>query len=82
MEIFTNLLSSFQFNLLQVFIICAACFVAAYWLALRKVTPLNKQINELEKVILELNEELLFGGNETPVIKFEHSPKTITGIAK
>ncbi len=76
MEIFTSIFQNFQFNLLELIFACAAFAIIGYRFALRKTNKLRRSIHDLEKEILELNESLLLGKPETPIIKIEHSPKT------
>jgi hypothetical protein len=82
MEIFTTILQNIQFNLFEVFLTCTVLSVIVYKFAIRKTNKLRRVIYKLEVEILDLNAELLFGKNEAPVIKIEHSSKVKTSMAK
>ena len=59
-----NSLLSFQnlqMDLLQVGIICIILFVIGYWLGALKSRKLMRKMGKMEKKIMDLNSELLYG---------------------
>jgi hypothetical protein len=86
METVIDLLKAIQLNMLQAAIAGFVIFSLGYLIAMKKVKKLNHEIYGLQKDVLELNEELLYGshGNvsETPVIGLKPDNMKQTKIAK
>jgi hypothetical protein len=76
-----DVLQSFQFDTLQLFIACLLLFTIGHLSGKRKVKKLNEEISKLHKDVMELNSELLFGGQETKVINFKKSPEKKKAMA-
>ena len=72
METVIDLLKAIQLNMLDVVIAGLFIFSIGYLIGMKKVKKLTHEIYGLQRDVLELNEELLYGahGNisETPVI--------------
>ena len=66
-----DVLQSFQFDILQVSIACLLLFGIGRLSNQRKVKKLTNEVNELGKMVMDLNSELLFGSKETKVINFQ-----------
>ena len=86
METVIDLLTAIQLNMLEVGIAGLVIFFLGYLIALQKVKKLTHEIYGLQKDVLELNEELLYGatGNmkETPVIGLIPDSLKQTKLAK
>lgn len=86
METVIDLLKAIQLNMLQAAIASFFIFSFGYLIAMKKVKKLTHEIYGLQKDVLELNEELLYGshGNisETPVIGLKPDNMKQTKIAK
>jgi hypothetical protein len=57
-------------------------FVVGFWFGSKKAKRLNEKIYELQKDVLELNAELLFGKIETPVIEIKQDPLKSNKMAR
>jgi hypothetical protein len=72
METVIDLLRAIQLNMLDVVIAGLFIFSIGYLIGMKKVKKLTHEIYGLQKDVLELNEELLYGihenESETPVI--------------
>jgi hypothetical protein len=72
METIIQLLKAIQLNMLEVGIAGLFIFSIGYLIGMQKVKKLTHEIYGLQRDVLELNEELLFGVHEdlseTPVI--------------
>jgi hypothetical protein len=75
MGILIDALQAFQLNILQVLIAGLILFAIGNLMGKRKVKKLHEEIGKLEKNVMELNSELLFGNEETKVIRFKKSPQ-------
>jgi hypothetical protein len=86
METVIDLLKAIQLNMLQAAIASFFIFSLGYLIAMKKVKKLTHEIYGLQRDVLELNEELLYGshGNvsETPVIGLKPDNMKQTKIAK
>jgi hypothetical protein len=86
METVIDLLKAIQLNMLQGSIAGVFVFSVGYLLAMKKVRKLTHEIYGLQKDVLDLNEELLYGisGNlsETPVIGLKSESMKQTKLAK
>jgi len=86
METLIDLLKAIQLNMLEVGFAGLFIFFLGYQVALKKVKKLTHQIYGLQKDVLELNEELLYGSHEevsgTPVIGLKTDGLKSTKIAK
>jgi len=72
METVIDLLKAIQLNMLDLMIAGVFIFSLGYLIGMKKVNKLTHEIYGLQKDVLDLNEELLYGVNgnlsETPVI--------------
>jgi hypothetical protein len=86
METVIDLLRAIQLNMLQAGIAGLIIFYVGYLIAMKKVKKLTHEIYSLQRDVLELNEELLYGvtGNikETPVIGLKTDSLKQTKLAK
>ena len=86
METVIDLLRAIQLNMLEVLIAGVFIFSIGYLIAMKKVRKLTHDIYGLQKDVLDLNEELLYGigGNlsETPVIGLKSESMKQTKLAK
>ena len=86
METVIDLLKAIQLNMLEVLIAGVFIFSVGYLIAMKKVRKLTHEIYGLQKDVLDLNEELLYGigGNlsETPVIGLKSESMKQTKLAK
>jgi hypothetical protein len=86
METVIDLLKAIQLNMLDVMIAGIFIFSIGYLTGKKKVRKLTHEIYGLQKDVLDLNEELLYGvngdPNETPVIGLKHESMKQTKFAK
>jgi hypothetical protein len=86
METVIDLLKAIQLNMLEALIAGAFIFSMGYLIAMKKVRKLNHEIYGLQKDVLDLNEELLYGVNgnisETPVIGLKSENMKQSKLAK
>jgi hypothetical protein len=86
METVIDLLKAIQLNMLEVMIAGVFIFSMGYLIAMQKVRKLNHEIYGLQKDVLDLNEELLYGISgdlsETPVIGLKSDGMKQTKLAK
>ena len=86
METVIDLLKAIQLNMLEALIAGVFIFSMGYLIAMKKVRKLTYEIYGLQKDVLDLNEELLYGtsGNlsETPVIGLKSESMKQTKLAK
>jgi hypothetical protein len=86
METVIDLLKAIQLNMLEVLISGVFIFSMGYLIAMKKVRKLNHEIYGLQKDVLDLNEELLYGISgdlsETPVIGLKSDSMKQTKLAK
>ena len=86
METIIDLLRAIQLNMLEVMIAGVFIFSVGYLIGMKKVSKLTQEIYGLQKDVLDLNEELLFGVNGsqsgTPVIGLKHDNLIQTKLAK
>jgi hypothetical protein len=86
METIIDLLKAIQLNMLEVMIAGVFIFSLGYLIGIKKVKKLTHEIYGLQKDVLDLNEELLFGVNgnlsETPVIGLKPESMKQTKLAK
>jgi len=68
MEAIINLLRAIQLNMLEVSLACLFIFGIGYLFGTKKVRKLTQEVYGLQKDVLDLNEELLYGVSDTPVI--------------
>jgi hypothetical protein len=72
MDTVIGIIMSYQFSILHVLVAGFFLFVAGYIRGRSKVKQMARTIFELERSILQVNEELLFGKKETPIIEINH----------
>ncbi len=86
METVIDLLRAIQLNMLEVLIAGVFIFSIGYLIAMKKVRKLTHEIYGLQKDVLDLNEELLYGtetyAGGTPVIGIKPAALTAPKIAK
>jgi hypothetical protein len=86
METVIDLLKAIQLNMLEVMIAGIFIFSMGYLFGINKVKKLTHEIYGLQKDVLDLNEELLYGVNrnvsETPVIGLKPEGMIQTKFAK
>lgn len=86
METVIDLLRAIQLNMLDVVIAGLFIFSIGYFIGMKKVKKLTHEIYGLQRDVLELNEELLYGvhenESETPVIGLKHDTLKQTKFAK
>jgi hypothetical protein len=75
MDTVISIIMSYQFSILHVIIAGAILFFIGYIRGKNKMKEMARTIYELEKSLLHLNEELLFGKKETPIIEIQHAPQ-------
>ena len=71
MDTVIGIVMSYQFSIIHVLIAGAILFVAGYMRGRNKVKQMARTIFELERSILQINEELLYGKKETPIIEIK-----------
>ncbi|HEV3224212.1 MAG TPA: hypothetical protein VGZ90_15100 [Puia sp.] len=86
METVIDLLRAIQLNMLDVVIAGLFIFSIGYLIGVKKVKKLTHEIYGLQRDVLELNEELLYGihedESETPVIGLKPDSMKQTKLAK
>jgi len=87
MEAIYDLIDAFQFNVLELAVACLIIFSIGYKLGAKKARKLNEEIYGLQKDVLDLNAEILYGKNasgnsETPVIEIKHDALKSGKLAK
>ncbi len=86
METVIDLLRAIQLNMLEVMIAGLFIFSLGYFIGIKKVKKLTHEIYGLQKDVLDLNEEILYGVNgnlsETPVIGLKPESLKQTKLAK
>ena len=86
METVIDLLKAIQLNMLDVVIAGLFIFSVGYMIGIKKVKKLTHEIYGLQRDVLELNEELLYGihedESETPVIGLKPDSLKQTKLAK
>lgn len=86
METVIDLLRAIQLNMLEVMIAGLFIFSLGYLIGIKKVKKLTHEIYGLQKDVLDLNEEILYGVNgnlsETPVIGLKPDSLKQTKLAK
>ena len=83
MEAIIDLLRAVQLNMLQVSLACLFIFGIGYLLGIKKVRRLTQEVYGLQKDVLDLNEELLYGSlSDTPVIGIKTDNMKATKLAK
>ncbi len=84
METIIDMLQAFQFNTLEGMVAGLFIFLIGFQFGNRRVKKLNHQIYSLQREVLDLNAELLYGKDEseTPVIEIKHESLKNNKIAK
>ena len=86
MEPIIDLLQAFHLNFLEVMIASIFVFAIGFRLGNKKTRKLTEEVYSLQKDVLDLNAEILYGkidqGSETPVIGIQHDPLKAAKIAK
>ena len=85
MEVIIDLLQAFHLNFLEVLIAALFVFSIGFFLGHKKSKKLIEEVYKLQRDILDLNAEILYGKNETTasetkVIGIKHD--TLKGAAK
>jgi hypothetical protein len=71
MDTVINIIMSYQFSFIHLAAAAGIFFVIGYIRGKNKLKELARTIYENEQIIFQLNEELLFGKKETPVIEIQ-----------
>ncbi len=66
-------MQAFEFNVIQLLIACFSLFVIGYRLGKRKEKKLSTMIGRLNRHVMDLNAELLYGKKKTPVIRLRRT---------
>ena len=84
MEAIIDLLRTLQLNMLEVSIAGLFIFGIGYLMGNKRVKKLTRQVYGLQKDVLDLNEELLYGigVSDTPVIGLKHDNLKQAKMAK
>jgi len=86
METVIDLLKAIQLNMLEVGLAGLFIFSIGYLIGIKKVKKLTHEIYGLQRDVLELNEEILYGFHEevsgTPVIGLKPDSMKQTKLAK
>ena len=82
MEAIINLLQSYNLTIFEVILAIIPIFYIGYRIGAKKVKRLTEEMYSLQRDVLDLNEEILYGKSETPVIEIKHESLKITNIAK
>ena len=84
MEAVIDVLQALNLNMFEVMVTGLFLFAIGYLIGMKKVRKLNAEIYYLQKDVLELNEELLYGKHEsdTPVIGISHESLKSNKIAR
>ena len=82
MEAIINLLQSYNLTMLEVILAIIPIFYIGYRIGSKKVKKLTEEMYSLQRDMLDLNEEILYGKSDTPVIEIKHESLKITNIAK
>ncbi len=84
MEAVIDVLQAMNLNMLEVMLTGMFVFAIGYLIGMKKVRRLSAEIYFLQKDVLELNEELLYGKHEseTPVIGIKQDALKTSKIAK
>ena len=77
-----DLLQSYNLTIFEVAVVVIPIFYIGYRIGVKKVKKLTEEVYSLQREMLDLNEELLYGKKDTPVIGMKHEPLKITKIAK
>ena len=76
MEAIIDLLQELHLNMFEVMIAAMFVFCIGYLIGSKKGKKMNEEIYSLQRQVLELNSELLYGKTEsetkTPVIEIKH----------
>jgi hypothetical protein len=76
MEAIFDLLQALHLNVLEVMITGVFIFIIGFWLGHKKTRKYLEEIYSLQRDVLDLNAELLYGKketeSETPVIGMQH----------
>lgn len=82
MEAIIDLLRAIQLNMLEVSLASLFIFGIGYLFGIKKVRKLTQEVYGLQKDVLDLNEELLYGVSDTPVIGFKTDNLKAAKMAK
>lgn len=87
MEAIIELLQAIQLNILEMMILGLFIFGVGFWIGNVKAKRLSAQVHKLERDVLDLNAEILYGSIEsescvTPVIEIKLETLKSNKIAK
>jgi hypothetical protein len=77
MDTVIGIIMSYQFSFIHLIIAGVVLFFIGYLRGKNRLKEMARTIYELEKSLLHLNEELLFGKKETPIIEIQHAQKNM-----
>jgi hypothetical protein len=82
MENIITLLQAFHLNILEVIFTSIVIFIVGYRFGSTRVKRLSEKIYELQKDVLDLNAEILFGKTEAPVIEIKKETLKANKLAR
>ena len=86
MEAIFEALQALHLNILEVMITGVFVFIIGFWLGHQKTRKYLEEIYHLQRHVLDLNAELLYGKNDsesdTPVIGMQHDVMNKPKLAK
>jgi hypothetical protein len=86
MEAIFDVLQALHLNVLEVMITGVFIFIIGYWLGHKKTGKYLEEIYSLQRDVLDLNAELLYGKTDsdsgTPVIGMQHEAMKKPKLAK
>lgn len=82
MENIITLLQAFHLNILEVIFTSLLIFIIGFRYGSKRVKKLTEKIYELQKDVLDLNAEILFGKTETPVIEIKKETLKANKLAR
>jgi hypothetical protein len=82
MENIITLLQAFHLNILEVIITSFFIFIVGYQYGSKRVRKLSEKIYGLQKDVLDLNAEIIFGKSEAPVIEIKKETLKANKLAR
>lgn len=82
MDTVIGIIMSYQFSFIHLVFAGAVLFIVGYLRGKNKMKEMARTIYELERSMLQLNEELLFGKKETPIIEINQNNKKNISVSK
>jgi hypothetical protein len=82
MENIITLLQAFHLNILEVIFTSFFIFFLGFKYGSKRVKKLSEKIYDLQKDVLDLNAEILFGKSEAPVIEIKKETLKANKLAR